>query len=163
MEHVFIGIGTNLGDKIANMHLAVALIEKHVGAVINRSTFYESEPWGFQSAEWFLNGVIEIQTVLEPIALLTELKKIEISLGRTSKTTTEYTDRLIDLDILYFGDKTIVLRELEIPHPRIYTRKFVLEPLQEIAPNFIDVKVNKSISELLNMCSDASVLKKIVF
>lgn len=163
MEQVFIGIGTNLGDKVENIKWAIESLHEQVGKVIHTSSFYESEPWGYESSEWFVNAVIEIQTNLDPQSLLTELKNIEFSLGRTSKTSTKYEDRLIDLDILYFGDKSIFLNGLEVPHPRIYQRKFVLEPLYEIAPNFIDVKVNKSISELLNECTDTSVLKKIVF
>ena len=162
MVQVFIGFGSNLGDKTANIKLAINLINNELGIVVRQSSLYESEPWGFESSEMFVNGVLEIHTKFSAELLLVGLKKIECDLGRKEKTTTVYTDRLIDLDILYYGDKIITMNGLKIPHPRIYDRRFVLEPMVEIAPNFIDISVHKSMKELLNMCSDASLLKKIL-
>jgi 2-amino-4-hydroxy-6-hydroxymethyldihydropteridine diphosphokinase len=162
MVQVFIGIGSNLGDKIANIKLAISKINSELGIVVAQSGLYESEPWGFDSSEMFVNGVLEIQTVYSAKKLLEGLKKIESDLGRKVKTERVYTDRLIDLDILYYGDISIHINDLEIPHPRIYDRRFVLEPLVEIAPNFIDLKFNKTMKELLNGCSDVSLLKKIL-
>ncbi len=163
MEQVFIGFGANLGDRIANINEAIRMIHEEIGEVISQSSFYESEPWGYESSELFVNGVIEINTDLKPFTLLEELKLIETSLGRQKKSEESYSDRLIDLDILFFGDKCIDMNELIIPHPHIYTRRFVLEPFSEIAPNFLDFRVHKSSIELLNECRDTSVLKKIVF
>ena len=163
MERVFIGFGSNLGDKLANIREAIELIHEKIGFVFNQSSLYESEPWGYESQSLFVNGVLEIETVLTPTDLLSGLKNIEISLGRGEKTLDAYSDRLIDLDILYFGDKLIDMNGLVVPHPHIYKRRFVLEPLVEIAPNFIDRRFEKSTSELLNECTDTSVLKKIVF
>lgn len=162
MVQVFIGFGSNLGDKLVNIKIAINLINNELGSIVRQSSLYESEPWGFDSSEMFVNGVLEIRTKFSAELLLVGLKKIESDLGRKEKTTTVYTDRLIDLDILYYGDKIITMNGLEIPHPRIYDRRFVLEPMVEIAPNFIDIRVHKSMKELLNMCSDASLLKKIL-
>ncbi len=162
MVQVYIGIGSNLGDKIANIKLAITKIHSELGEVVVRSSLYESEPWGFDSSEMFVNGVLEIRTIYSAQTLLEGLKKIELDLGREEKTTAIYTDRLIDLDILYYGDINIRMDELEIPHPRIYDRRFVLEPMVEIAPNYIDLKLNKTMKELLNICSDVSLLKKIL-
>lgn len=160
MAQVFIGFGANLGDKLANIKLAIRSISQDLGQVVVCSSFYESEPWGFDSTELFINGVLELQTSLEPIKLLLGLKKIERTIGREEKTTLEYTDRLIDLDILYYENLSIQNTDLEIPHPRIYDRRFVLEPLVEIAPNFMDMKLGKTMEALLNSCTDTSILKK---
>ena len=162
MVQVFIGIGSNLGDKIANIKLAISRINIELGAVVAQSGLYESEPWGFDSSEMFVNGVLEINTIYPAQKLLDGLKKIESDLGRAKKNDHIYRDRLIDLDILYYGDISIHNNGLEIPHPRIYVRRFVLEPMVEIAPNYIDLKYNKTMKELLNGCSDVSLLKKIL-
>ncbi len=163
MEQVFIGFGANLGDKFTSIKDAIRLINFNLGEVVSQSSFYESEPWGYESNELFINGVLEILTNLSPLDLLLGLKLIESTLGRKEKTLVAYSDRLIDLDILYYSDKCLEVNELIIPHPHIYKRRFVLEPLVEIAPNFIDLSVDKTTTELLNECSDTSVLKKIVF
>jgi 2-amino-4-hydroxy-6-hydroxymethyldihydropteridine diphosphokinase len=162
MAQVFIGFGSNLGDKFRNLILAISMIDTDLGQVSVRSSFYESEPWGFDSTELFINGVLELHTIFSPEDLLIGLKKIERNIGRQETTTEVYIDRLIDLDILYYGETLINIHGLEIPHPRIYDRRFVLEPMVEIAPNFIDIKVGKSMQELLNTCSDESILKKIL-
>lgn len=162
MVQVFIGFGSNLGDKFRNLILAISMIDTDLGQVSVRSSFYESEPWGFDSTELFINGVLELHTNFSAEELLHGLKKIERNIGRQEKTMEVYTDRLIDLDILYYGETLINIHGLEIPHPRIYDRRFVLEPMVEIAPNFIDIKVGKSMQELLNTCSDFSILKKIL-
>jgi 2-amino-4-hydroxy-6-hydroxymethyldihydropteridine diphosphokinase len=162
MVQVFIGFGSNLGDKLQNIKLAINLISNQLGDVVQVSSFYESEPWGFDSLEMFVNGVLEIRTRFSAEQLLVELKNIEQFLGRQEKTVKIYSDRLIDLDILYYGDKIININGLEIPHPRIYDRRFVLEPMVEIAPDYLDLKAGQLMKELLNHCRDDSVLKKIV-
>ena len=162
MVRVFIGFGSNLGDKLANIKRAITSINNELGQVVYHSSFYQSEPWGFTSSELFINGVLELNTNFSAEELLHGLKKIERNIGREEKTMEVYTDRLIDLDILYYGESLINKHGLEIPHPRIYDRRFVLEPMVEIAPNFIDVKVGESMKQLLNTCSDDSILKKIL-
>lgn len=163
MEQVFIGFGANLGDRFAIIKEAIRLIHINLGEVVSQSSLYESEPWGYESNELFVNGVLEIATNLSPLELLLGLKGIESTLGRKEKTSVTYSDRLIDLDILYYSDKNLNMSDLIIPHPHIYKRRFVLEPLVEIAPNFIDLRFYKTTRELLKECSDTSVLKKIVF
>lgn len=162
MVRVFIGFGSNLGDKLANIKRAITCINNELGQVVHHSSFYQSEPWGFTSSELFINGVLELQTNFSAEELLLGLKKIERNIGRQEKTLEFYTDRLIDLDILYYGESLININDLEIPHPRIYDRRFVLEPMVEIAPNFIDIKLGQSVKQLLNTCSDESILKKIL-
>ncbi len=162
MTQTYIGLGSNLGDRIANLNSAISKVNLSIGGVINCSSFYESEPWGFESKEQFVNCVIQIQTLLSPEKMLEKLKEIEKEMGRVQRTSMVYTDRIIDLDILYFGIEMIEFDNLSIPHPRIYDRKFVLEPLAEIAPNWKDVTKDKTINELLKSCQDTSILKKIV-
>ena len=149
MNIVFIGLGSNIENKIKNIENAYKQIEKHVGNIILKSTFYFSKPFEFESDNDFVNSVICIQSKLNPIELLVALNKIEKKLGRINKSVAKiYSDRIIDLDILYFNDIIINSPDLTIPHPHMYNRSFVLEPLNEIAGNFIDPKLNKSVSEL---------------
>jgi 2-amino-4-hydroxy-6-hydroxymethyldihydropteridine diphosphokinase len=149
MNIVFIGLGSNIENKIENIENAYKQIEKHVGDIILKSTYYFSKPFEFQSDNDFVNSVICIQSKLNPIELLLALNKIEKNLGRINKSVDKiYSDRIIDLDILYFNDIIINSPDLTIPHPHMYNRNFVLEPLNEIAGNFIDPKLNKSVSEL---------------
>jgi 2-amino-4-hydroxy-6-hydroxymethyldihydropteridine diphosphokinase len=162
MTQTYIGLGSNLGDRITNLNSAITKVNLSIGGVIRCSSFYESEPWGFESKEQFVNCVIQIQTLLSPEKLLEKLKEIEKEMGRVQRTSMIYTDRILDLDILYFGSEKIEIANLSIPHPRIYERKFVLEPLAEIAPNWKDETKGKTIYELLKNCQDTSVLKKIV-
>jgi 2-amino-4-hydroxy-6-hydroxymethyldihydropteridine diphosphokinase len=162
MVRVFIGFGSNLGDKLANIKRAITSINNELGEVIHHSSFYQSEAWGFTSSELFINGVLELKTNFSAEELLFGLKKIERNIGRQEKTLEFYTDRLIDLDILYYGESLINTYGLEIPHPRIYDRRFVLEPMVELVPNFIDIKVGQTMKQLLNTCSDKSILKKIL-
>ena len=133
---VYLGLGTNLGeDKVANLHQAVNMLHEQAGHVLACSTFIESEPWGFQSTNTFLNAVIAIETTYTPHQLLAITQSIERAMGRTHKSTNgNYTDRTIDIDILLYDDIIIDTPELTIPHPLILQREFVYRPLLEIAP-----------------------------
>lgn len=134
----YLGIGTNLGDRTANLSRAVALIAEQAGCVLACSSFVKSEPWGFDSENTFLNAVVAIETPHTPHQLLAVTQAIEKSMGRQHKTTNgHYTDRIIDIDILLYGNLTIDTPNLKIPHPHILKRPFVYEPLQEIAPDII--------------------------
>ena len=132
----YLGIGTNLGtDKAANLRQAVSLLNEQAGRVLACSSFIETEPWGFQSANTFLNAVVAIDTPHSPHALLRITQGIERSMGRTHKTVdAHYTDRIIDIDILLYGHEVIRDADLTIPHPLIMQREFVYRPLFEIAP-----------------------------
>ena len=132
----YLGIGTNLGDRTSNLNSAVNLINEQAGHVLACSSFIETEPWGFNSDNAFLNAVVEIDTLYSPHDLLRVTQEIERSMGRMHKSVNGvYSDRIIDIDILLYGDLTINESEHIIPHPLMWQRRFVYEPLLEIAPH----------------------------
>ena len=134
MPFVHLGLGTNLGDKEANLNAAIAKLSK-LEAVIKQSSFYNSIPWGFESGNHFLNAVVLIETTLSPLDLLAQTQQIESELGRTTKSVGTYSDRIIDIDILLYDKLIVNTQELKIPHPLIAERDFVLIPMLEISPN----------------------------
>lgn len=142
---VYLGLGSNLGDRTTNLRAAAAALSPQV-TVLRSSAVYETEPWGYQDQPAFLNQVLEAETALAPLDLLAHLKQIEITLGRAPSF--RYGPRLIDLDILFYGDQVIELPGLTIPHPRLAERAFVLVPLAELAPNLIHPLSGKTIREL---------------
>jgi 2-amino-4-hydroxy-6-hydroxymethyldihydropteridine diphosphokinase len=148
VANVYISLGSNLGNKQNNLKLAVEYLQQFAGVVEQKSTIYESAPWGYASFNNFLNQVVHITTPLQPNQLLEVLLNIEQSLGRT-RNSEGYQDRVIDLDILFYNDAVIHSETLEIPHPRFAERLFVLEPMVEIAPNFKHPLLNKTTYALL--------------
>ena len=135
------GLGSNLGDREEHIRKAIALIGESIGLVIRQSSLIETEPWGFESANRFLNGVILVETTLTPRQLLKATQKIERQLGRKKKSTdsslltpVSYSDRSIDIDILLYDDLTVDEPDLKIPHPLMEQRDFVMTPLNEIKP-----------------------------
>lgn len=127
-----------MGDRAENLTRAVALISEQVGTVLACSSFVETAPWGFTSDNHFLNAVLAVDTALSPHELLRVTQSIERELGRLHKTIDgNYSDRIIDIDILLYEDLTIVSEELTIPHPYILMRDFVYLPLGEIAPEVL--------------------------
>lgn len=144
-------LGSNSSDKQECLSRAIALLGEMVGEVQAVSSLYESPAWGYESEYLYLNQALLVDTNLSPLALLDITQEIEKMLGRTSKTVDGvYLDRPIDIDILYYDDDVVALPQLQIPHPRIYVRRFVLEPLAEIAAAFIDPIKQKSIAQLLS-------------
>jgi 2-amino-4-hydroxy-6-hydroxymethyldihydropteridine diphosphokinase len=136
MHQVYLGLGTNLGDKEANLKAALEEIAKRVGEITSQSAFYASEPWGFESDNSFLNAVCGVCTDLSPEETLRTTQEIERTLGRLKKSVNGvYSDRIIDIDILLFDDWQINTPELTIPHPLMWERDFVKIPLKEIAPD----------------------------
>ena len=136
MHQVYLGLGTNLGDKEANLKAAIEEIRKRVGEVTSLSAFHASEPWGFKSENLFLNAVCSVSTNLSPIDVLHTTQKIERELGRLKKSVDGlYSDRLIDIDILLYDALHIRTPKLTIPHPLMWERDFVMIPLREIAPD----------------------------
>lgn len=130
---VFLGIGSNLGDKEENIREAVSRIQWGVGNVEKLSTLYYSKPWGFESKNDFVNAVVRCSTSLTPKRLLEETQKIECDMGRTSKSErAQYHDRIIDIDILLYDDLHIDYPDLKIPHPLMMERDFVVVPLEEV-------------------------------
>jgi len=133
-EHkVYLALGSNLGDKKANIERAIRLIEELIGRVDRQSALIVTEPWGFRSDNNFVNAAIRCLTTLSPRQLLTATQSIELSMGRKAKTVAEqYEDRIIDIDILLYDDITINEPGLKIPHPLMHERDFVMRPLNEI-------------------------------
>lgn len=132
----YLGIGTNLGDRTSNLQSAINLIDEQAGHVLACSSFIETEPWGFSSDNAFLNAVVEIDTPHSPHELLRVAQEVERSMGRTHKSVNGvYSDRIIDIDILLYDNLAVNDAELTIPHPLIWQRRFVYEPLLEIAPH----------------------------
>lgn len=132
MHNVYLGLGSNLGDREENIRKAISLIGERVGEVLRQSSLIETEPWGFQSENKFLNGVILVATALTPREVLQATQKIERTLGRRKKTSLHYQDRPIDIDILLYDDFHIDEPDLKIPHPLMHQRDFVMIPLQEL-------------------------------
>ena len=150
MAIVYLGLGTNLGDKSANLHAAVHLISGKIGKVISLSSFYATAPWGFESENSFLNAAICVETSLSPLEVLHRTQEIERTLGRTHKSTGGiYHDRIIDIDLLLYNKEIIqTTPELTIPHPLMLQRDFVMTPLVEIAPDVVHPVFGKKLSVL---------------
>lgn len=140
MTHtVYLGLGSNLGNRRQMLLDAIEKINKKVGNVVRQSSFYETKPWGFESENLFLNAAVKVTTKLSPTELLEVTQQIEREMGRRKKTTLNsqlstpnYSDRPIDIDILLYDDLHVDLPELKIPHPLMQERDFVLVPLREI-------------------------------
>lgn len=140
MTHtVYLGLGSNLGNRRQMLLDAIEKINKKVGNVVRQSSFYDTKPWGFESENLFLNAAVKVTTKLSPTELLEVTQQIEREMGRRKKTTLNsqlstpnYSDRPIDIDILLYDDLHVDLPELKIPHPLMQERDFVLVPLREI-------------------------------
>jgi len=150
---VYISLGTNLGDKEHNLQTAILEVQELCGILEQTSSIYSSAPWGFKSFNNFLNQVISIKCELSPKALMQELLIIENKLGR-NRNSKNYQDRTIDLDILFYDDLILHTKELQIPHPMLHKRNFILQPLFEIDPGFVHPLLQKNIEQLLRMSSD---------
>ncbi|MDD5861649.1 MAG: 2-amino-4-hydroxy-6-hydroxymethyldihydropteridine diphosphokinase [Prevotella sp.] len=134
MHNVYLGLGTNLGDKERNISLSIEKIEAMIGAVTRRSSLYATKPWGFQSEHDFLNACVCVETMLSPRQVMEKTQEVERLMGRTEKSHNgEYHDRLIDIDILLYDDLHIDEPDLKIPHPLMHERDFVMVPLREIS------------------------------
>ncbi len=156
-ETVFIGLGTNLGDREKNLRQALEHIQAFID-IERSSSIYETEPVGYEDQDWFLNMVVEGHTRLSPLQLLRKLQEIENRIGR--KRTIKNGPRIIDLDILFYSDKVLTAENLIIPHPAIQNRSFVLTPLHEIEPDFVHPKLNRDIKSLFETLSQDKHVKK---
>lgn len=158
-EVTFLSLGSNMGDREAYLRRALTQIEKRCGRLIRVSEIYDTPPWGFEAEQNFLNICASVQTALSPELLMDELLKIEQLLGRARTNSEGYTSRPIDIDILTIGKRVLKSSKLEIPHPRMEMRKFVLLPLLEIAPDFKHPKSAKTIQQIITECNDGTVVK----
>jgi 2-amino-4-hydroxy-6-hydroxymethyldihydropteridine diphosphokinase len=149
MARVYLSLGNNLGEKEHNLIWMIQALSLNVGSVIRQSKFYKSDPWGFESENEFLNAVVLLETNLNPFDLLVKTQEIERTLGRTAKSVNGYSDRLIDIDILFYDNLIIDQPALKIPHPLIAERDFVLLPLVEIAPDFVHPVLGRKIIDLI--------------
>ena len=159
MSKIFLLFGGNLENPINTIQLATFSLEKAIGSIIKKSSFYESEPWGFEHKNNFINQITIFETKLKPEKILDIILKTEEKFGR-KRDYNGYAARTIDIDILFYDDLIVETKKLQIPHPRINERKFVLEPLFEIEPDLLHPKEQKTIRELFEKCEDSSMLKK---
>lgn len=156
MAKVYVGLGTNLGDKEQNLRDAVQKIEEQIGKVVSLSAFYVTAPWGFTSENSFLNAAACVETELSPLDVLQKTQAIERELGRMKKSINgAYSDRLIDIDLLLYDNLVLFVTsptgaELNLPHPLMTERDFVMKPLAEIAPELVHPVLGKTMRELIS-------------
>jgi 2-amino-4-hydroxy-6-hydroxymethyldihydropteridine diphosphokinase len=160
---IILSIGTNIGDRERNIENAVKALGE-IGKVTAISPIYTSEPWGFESENGFYNIALTMESELSPLDLLRETQRIEKELGRTAKTTTEYADRVIDIDIIDYDNQIIKISQqstvnslLTLPHPLMHLRNFVLYPLADIAPEWIHPILKLTTLELKAKSEDKSI------
>jgi 2-amino-4-hydroxy-6-hydroxymethyldihydropteridine diphosphokinase len=158
MNSVYLLIGGNMGDRMDYLFQAREAIGKKAGMILETSAIYETEAWGLTNQDKFLNQALKIDTQMNPKDLLHSLLQIEENMGR--KREVKYGPRIIDIDILFYGNKIISEAHLKIPHPEIQNRRFALQCLQDIAPSFCHPVLHKTITQLLAECSDPLVVNK---
>ena len=158
MNLAFLLTGGNLGSRAENLENAKTQVLLRAGRLLAASSLYETAAWGKQDQPDYLNQVLLVETALSAPDLLATILDVEKNLGRERKE--KYDARLIDIDILFFNDEQIQLPQLLVPHPLLHTRRFVLEPLCEIAPNHVHPVLKKTITQLLAACNDPLDVKK---
>ncbi len=160
MNKVYLLLGGNLGDRFNNLSNARNKIEDEIGKITKESSIYETVSWGFESENDFLNQVLIVETDYNSLQILEKCHEIENHLGRVRESE-QYASRTMDIDILFYNDEIIDLPELTIPHKQLHKRRFTLEPLVEIAPEYVHPRLKKSIYQLLLECDDNSKLKRL--
>jgi deoxyguanosine kinase len=168
LSTVYLSLGSNIGDRFQNLQNAIHLLGKNAGRICSISSVYENPPLGFDAEESFYNICLKMETSLLAEELLIELQRIEAQIGRVKESVFStfdervYTSRLIDIDIVLFEQLIISTKKMTIPHPAFTVRKFVLLPLNEIAPNMVDPNSGEDISSLLKKCQDQSLLNPVL-
>ncbi|HKG69644.1 MAG TPA: 2-amino-4-hydroxy-6-hydroxymethyldihydropteridine diphosphokinase [Segetibacter sp.] len=158
MNDAYLLTGGNIGDRLVSLQQACMKIEKQAGIVLKKSAVYETAAWGITDQNLFLNQVLLVSTSLPPQELLQTLLHTEQELGR--KRIVKMGPRIIDIDILFYNNEIISTPVLTVPHPQIANRRFVLTPLNEIAPGFVHPGMPKTITELLEICPDTLEVRK---
>jgi 2-amino-4-hydroxy-6-hydroxymethyldihydropteridine diphosphokinase len=154
MHQAFVSVGSNLGDKIENCSKGIdALLADGRSILMKSSPFYRTSPVDYEEQDWFINLVIKIKTDLEPVDLLDKMNDIEKTAGRKASTV-RFGPRVLDLDIIFFGDRIIQTAKLEVPHPRMHKRRFVLEPICDIEPSMVHPLLGKDMRSLLDGLKD---------
>jgi 2-amino-4-hydroxy-6-hydroxymethyldihydropteridine diphosphokinase len=152
-RQIYLCIGGNLGEREANLEEALTFIDINFGDVLAVSSIYESEPWGMSDVPNFLNQVVLIQSELSNDQLLSEIAELEEFFGR-ERSSEGYVSREMDIDVLFIDDEIVETESFKVPHPRMAERRFVLEPLAEIAPDLMHPQLKQSVSEILKACAD---------
>ena len=155
MKRVYLSLGSNIGDREGNLRKAVERLAAQEIRMLHASRIYETEPVDYKDQAWFLNQVVEAETALFPMQLLTRIGRVERELGR--RHTVRNGPRTIDIDILFYGAATVETARLEIPHPRIAQRRFVLAPLAELAPDLRHPVTHRSVRQMLESAPPAVV------
>jgi len=158
MNIVFLQLGSNLGDRELLLKDAITAIKNRVGDIVEFSKVYESAPWRVEGQGNYLNQILKVKTILQADKVLSIVLDIEKQLGRIRLE--KWGERLIDIDIIFYNDSIIETPELCVPHKHLHERMFVLTPLHNIAPELVHPKYNKTIEELLNMCTDTELVKE---
>jgi len=159
---VYLGIGANLEPRILHCYQAIYQLQKSASVrVVARSSFYETEPFGYEEQGWFINLVLKIQTELSPLSLLLLTQEIEKNLGKN--TPFKWGPRTIDIDILLYEDEQVCEPDLVIPHPLLHLRKFVLYPMAELAPDLRHPVSGRTMRELLHLCPDQKEVRNIEY
>jgi 2-amino-4-hydroxy-6-hydroxymethyldihydropteridine diphosphokinase len=154
MHQAFVSVGSNLGDKIENCSKGIdALLADGRSILMKSSPFYRTSPVDYEEQDWFINLVIKIKTDLEPVELLDKMNDIEKTAGRKASTV-RFGPRVLDLDIIFFGDRIIQTAKLEVPHPRMNKRRFVLKPICDIEPSMVHPLLGKDMRSLLDGLKD---------
>ena len=158
MINIYLSTGSNKGDRLDFLKRAFHEISTRIGEIEGYSSIYETEPWGFLDDSFFLNQVVKVKTMLEPEVLLEQLLEIEKSMGRVRQME-GYQSRSIDIDILFYHDWVVKNDKLQLPHPRIQERRFVLIPLAELDPEMIHPSLHLTTFKLLERCTDNSLVE----
>ena len=161
---IYLSLGSNLGNSREQLTLATEMIAERVGRLAARSRYYASAPWGYDSEHRYMNCCLVVDTVLDPLEVMDEILSIERDLGRPARgdtTGNTYQDRLIDIDLLLYGDLVMEHPRLKVPHPKMGDRKFVLVPLTEIAPDLVHPVQKMTIREMLERCPDPAVVRSV--
>jgi 2-amino-4-hydroxy-6-hydroxymethyldihydropteridine diphosphokinase len=161
MYNVYLLLGSNLGDRRSFLRQAIRYIETEIVPIVKFSSIYETQSWGKTDLPDYLNQVVMLQTAMPAQTILQKILEIEIILGRRREE--KWGARTVDIDILFYGDQIINEPGLQVPHPELHNRRFTLEPLNEISPQFKHPVFKKTTSELINALNDNLIVKKIYF